>query len=88
MTMRCPECGQTAHTRSSEYLSPVTKLSYYQCKNIYCSCTFNTMESLNRVICKTTKQADETSQLTLPKLPQTIGRYGNSCKLKDRHQQP
>lgn len=88
MTMRCPECGQPSNTRSSEYLSPVTKLTYYQCKNIYCSCTFNTMESLNRIICKTSKIITEPSPAVLPRLPQTIGRYGNSFKRKDRHQQP
>ncbi len=88
MSMRCPECGQVANTRSSEYLSPVTKLSYYQCKNIYCSCTFTTLESLNRVICKMVRQTEEPSPAPVPKLPQTIGRYGDSCKLKDRHQQP
>lgn len=88
MTMRCPECGQQSNTRSSQYLSSTVKLSYYQCKNIHCSCTFNTMESLNRIICKTALQPEETVAVPALQPPRNLGRYGDSFKLKDRHQQP
>nr|WP_074168112.1 ogr/Delta-like zinc finger family protein [Candidatus Arsenophonus triatominarum] len=37
--MRCPVCKNTAHTRTSRYLTNKTKESYYQCQNIRCSCT-------------------------------------------------
>ncbi|WP_072009452.1 ogr/Delta-like zinc finger family protein [Buttiauxella noackiae] len=88
MAMKCPECGKLAHVRSSGYLSPTVKLIYYQCQNLYCSCTFNTMESLNRVLCKMAREVDEPETQPVPKLPQNLGRYGDSFKLKDRHQQP
>lgn len=48
--MCCPVCKNTAHTRTSRYLTNKTKESYYQCQNIRCSCTFKTLESLARII--------------------------------------
>jgi hypothetical protein len=48
--MHCPLCGHVAHTRSSRYLSESTKERYHQCRNINCSCTFATHESVARVI--------------------------------------
>ncbi|MFS1562672.1 MAG: ogr/Delta-like zinc finger family protein [Candidatus Arsenophonus phytopathogenicus] len=48
--MRCPVCKNTAHTRTSRYLTNKTKESYYQCQNIRCSCAFKTLESLARII--------------------------------------
>lgn len=50
--MRCPICNKPAHTRTSRYLTKTTKETYYQCQNITCSCTFKTIESLDRVISK------------------------------------
>lgn len=50
--MHCPLCGHVAHTRSSRYLSESTKERYHQCRNINCSCTFATHESVARVIVK------------------------------------
>lgn len=48
--MHCPLCGSVAHTRSSKYLTESTKERYHQCRNINCSCTFVTNESVARVI--------------------------------------
>lgn len=48
--MHCPLCGSVAHTRSSRYLNESTKERYHQCRNINCSCTFATHESVARVI--------------------------------------
>jgi len=48
--MHCPVCRHAAHARSSRYLSEKTKERYYQCRNINCSCTFVTMESVERHI--------------------------------------
>jgi transcriptional regulator NrdR family protein len=50
--MNCPLCGSVAHTRSSRYLTDATKERYHQCRNINCSCTFATHESVARVIVK------------------------------------
>lgn len=49
----CPECKQAAHARTSRYLSENTKERYHQCTNINCSCTFVTMESVERFIVTT-----------------------------------
>ncbi|MBS0909193.1 MULTISPECIES: ogr/Delta-like zinc finger family protein [Tatumella] len=48
--MRCPHCKHSSHTRSSRYLSDDTKETYYQCQNIFCSCTFKAIERVVRVI--------------------------------------
>ncbi|EOC1312479.1 DNA-binding transcriptional regulator [Cronobacter turicensis] len=48
----CPECLHPAHARTSRYLSKNTKERYHQCTNINCSCTFVTMETVDRFIVK------------------------------------
>ncbi|MBF1996614.1 ogr/Delta-like zinc finger family protein [Serratia symbiotica] len=48
----CPECGQAAHTRSSNYITNTTKERYNQCTNINCGCTFVSHETFTRVISK------------------------------------
>ncbi|EPF2286752.1 DNA-binding transcriptional regulator [Klebsiella oxytoca] len=49
----CPKCQHAAHARTSRYLSENTKERYHQCTNINCSCTFVTMESVERFIVTT-----------------------------------
>ncbi|MEO3990237.1 ogr/Delta-like zinc finger family protein [Pseudocitrobacter cyperus] len=46
----CPKCQHVAHARTSRYLSENTKERYHQCTNISCSCTFVTMEAVDRFI--------------------------------------
>ncbi|MCE9873999.1 DNA-binding transcriptional regulator [Hafnia alvei] len=46
----CPQSQHAAHARTSRYLSENTKERYHQCTNINCSCTFVTMESVERFI--------------------------------------
>ncbi|MNB71231.1 DNA-binding transcriptional regulator [compost metagenome] len=58
----CPECNQAAHARTSRYLSANTKERYHQCTNINCSCTFVTMESVERFIVTSGGVAPEPSQ--------------------------
>ncbi|TYL43727.1 MULTISPECIES: ogr/Delta-like zinc finger family protein [Dickeya] len=48
--MRCPLCGQAAHTRSSHEVTSHTKERYNQCTNINCGHTFITMETFIRSI--------------------------------------
>ena len=48
--MRCPVCQHNSHTRTSRYLTETAKEIYYQCRNIECSCTFKTIESLDKLI--------------------------------------
>ncbi|STI65031.1 activator encoded in prophage CP-933I [Escherichia coli] len=32
MALKCPECGTTAHARTSAYEAPSVKRSWYQCQ--------------------------------------------------------
>ncbi|WP_072082284.1 DNA-binding transcriptional regulator [Yersinia aldovae] len=46
----CPLCRESAHARSSRYLSENTKERYHQCQNINCGHTFKTMETFESSI--------------------------------------
>ncbi|MEZ7210819.1 transcriptional regulator [Pantoea ananatis] len=50
--MKCPLCGNAAHTRSSFQVSATTKERYNQCQNINCSCTFKSHETVSEIIMK------------------------------------
>lgn len=54
--MRCPNCGQAAHVRTSKYMSENVKESYLQCQNVYCSTTFKTHESIFEIIRSPTEE--------------------------------
>ena len=42
----CPSCGHVAHTRRAHFMDDGTKIMIAQCRNIYCSATFEASESL------------------------------------------
>lgn len=91
MALKCPECGQVAHTRTSSYEAPSVKRTWYQCRNLDCSCTFTALESVEKIIMKPLKPvaAEPEPQSDVPVLqPQTLGRYGSAYTHKDRHAQP
>ena len=90
MAMKCPECGTTAHTRTSEYQTGTLKKTWYQCRNIECSCTFTTLESLDAIIMKPQKTAvvAEPAEEAPARLPQTLNRYGAASKLSNRQHIP
>ena len=44
--MRCPLCNTAGHTREAAYLEDGSKEMIVQCRNVYCSATFVTNESL------------------------------------------
>ena len=46
----CPFCRHASHARTSSYLSENVKRRYHQCRNIECSATFRTTESVDGVI--------------------------------------
>ncbi|MEG3690421.1 ogr/Delta-like zinc finger family protein [Escherichia coli] len=46
----CPSCGHVAHTRRAHFMDDGTKIMIAQCRNIYCSATFKTHESICAVI--------------------------------------
>lgn len=48
--MHCPFCRNSAHSRTSRYLSDSVKHRYYQCQNVLCSATFRSMESVESII--------------------------------------
>lgn len=52
MALKCPECGTTAHARTSAYEASSVKRSWYQCQNLECSCTFTALESVDTIIMK------------------------------------
>ncbi len=91
MALKCPECGTTAHTRTSAYESATVKRTWYQCTNLDCSCTFTALESVEKIIMKPQKPAESepaAEPLSAARQPQTLGRYGDACTLRDRHAQP
>ncbi|WP_420837713.1 ogr/Delta-like zinc finger family protein [Arsenophonus endosymbiont of Bemisia tabaci] len=48
--MRCPVCKNTAHIRTSRYLTNKTKEFYYQCQNIAKRLNFDyTILSANKI---------------------------------------
>ncbi|WP_391488035.1 ogr/Delta-like zinc finger family protein [Leclercia tamurae] len=58
--MRCPFCQNAAHVRTSRYLSDTVKQSYHQCVNVFCSASFRTLESLDKVISQPAEKEEET----------------------------
>ncbi|ERK06817.1 Phage late gene regulator [Pantoea sp. AS-PWVM4] len=91
MALKCPECGTTAHTRTSAYESASVKRIWYQCTNLDCSCTFTALESVEKIIMKPQKPAEsesKTETLSAARQPQTLGRYGSASKLSNRQQSP
>jgi len=91
MALKCPECGTTAHTRTSAYESATVKRTWYQCTNLDCSCTFTALESVEKIIMKPQKPAESepaAATLSAVRQPQTLGRYGDACTRRDRHAQP
>ncbi|WBW60870.1 ogr/Delta-like zinc finger family protein [Klebsiella electrica] len=90
MALQCPECQGIAHSRSSFYPAPSVKRTYYQCKNLECSCTFTALESVDTIITRPTKVEvkDETPVEAPEKPAQTLGKYGTASKLTNRQQIP
>ncbi|WP_455852798.1 ogr/Delta-like zinc finger family protein [Pantoea endophytica] len=88
MAMKCPECSMTAHTRTSEYQTGTLKKTWYQCRNIDCSCTFTTLESLDTIIMKPQKAAEDVPEKESPPPRQTLNRYGSASRLSNRQNAP
>lgn len=91
MALKCPECGTTAHTRTSAYESATVKRTWYQCQKLDCSCTFTALESVEKIIVKPQKPAEPApaaETLSAARQPQTLGRYGSASRLSSRQQPP
>lgn len=90
MALQCPECGTISHARSSFYEAPSIKRTYYQCKNLECSCTFTALESVDTIIARPNKveTKDETASEQSEKSAQTLGKYGAASRLSNRQQIP
>lgn len=50
VTRTCPHCKCEARARSSEQLTPLTKLIWYQCRNLDCGHTFRATEEITHSI--------------------------------------
>ncbi|EFH4083196.1 ogr/Delta-like zinc finger family protein [Escherichia coli] len=90
MALQCPECGAISHARSSFYEAPSIKRTYYQCKNLECSCTFTALESVDTIIARPNKveTKDETESEQSEKPAHTLGKYGAASRLSNRQQIP
>ncbi|EFH9209866.1 ogr/Delta-like zinc finger family protein [Escherichia coli] len=90
MALQCPECGAISHARSSFYEAPSIKRTYYQCKNLECSCTFTALESVDTIIARPNKvdTKDETASEPSEKSAHTLGKYGAASRLSKRQQIP
>jgi len=90
MALKCPECESIAHTRTSAYEAPSVKRTWYQCTNLNCSCTFTALESVEKIIVKPHKPADEPDAVedSPQRTPQSLNRYGAASKLSSRQQVP
>ncbi|EAA8829457.1 ogr/Delta-like zinc finger family protein [Salmonella enterica] len=89
MALKCPECGTTAHARTSAYEAPSVKRSWYQCQNLECSCTFTALESVDTIIMKPRRNEQESDEPEEPeKQKKTLNRYGSASKLSNRQQIP
>lgn len=90
MALQCPECGAISHARSSFYEAPSIKRTYYQCKNLECSCTFTALESVDTIIARPNKVEvkDESAAEQPEKLGHTLGKYGAASRLSNRQQIP
>ncbi|ELN3692316.1 ogr/Delta-like zinc finger family protein [Escherichia coli] len=90
MALQCPECGAISHARSSFYEAPSIKRTYYQCKNLECSCTFTALESVDMIIARPNKVEvkDEAAAEQPEKPAHTLGKYGAASKLSRRQQIP
>ena len=64
--MRCPFCRNAAHARTSRYLSDTVKQTYHQCVNVFCSASFRTLESLDKVISPPAEKEEEAPAQVTP----------------------
>lgn len=91
MALKCPECGSISHARTSAYEAPSVKRTWYQCRNLECSCTFIALESVERIMMKPQKVTDRENageQEIAERQAQTLNRYGSASKLSRRQQVP
>lgn len=61
MSMPCPECGETAHIRTSRPMSALTREQYLHCTNERCQHVFVAMLSITRTVGETLLPKDERS---------------------------
>lgn len=89
MALKCPECSAVAHARTSAYESATVKRTWYQCRNIDCSCTFTSLESVEKIIMKPSRTEDAEQLPETPvKKAHILNRYGSNSNLSRRQQIP
>ncbi|BEN31775.1 hypothetical protein SMKC034_29910 [Serratia marcescens] len=73
--MRCPLCTHASYTRTSRYITERTKEAYYQCQSLTCSCTFKTVESVDKILCQPIQAQPADENALPPPEKQTLNRY-------------
>lgn len=74
--MRCPLCTYASYTRTSRYINR-TKEAYYQCQNLGCSCTFKTVERVNKILSQPRQAQTADGNDLPPPEKQTLNRYSH-----------
>jgi hypothetical protein len=62
-------------TRTSRYITERTKEVYYQCKSLTCSCTFKTVESVDKILCQPIQAQPVDENALPPPKKRTLNRY-------------
>ncbi|AKE12632.1 DNA-binding transcriptional regulator [Serratia liquefaciens] len=83
--MRCPLCTHSSYTRTSRYVTEQTKEAYYQCQNIVCSCTFKTVESVDKILCQPIQAETVTGDDLPPPEKRTLNRYRRYSRNQTLH---
>lgn len=52
MSIRCPNCKNSSHVKSSREIAPGLVERYMQCQNLECSATFRTAEQFVNFVSK------------------------------------
>ncbi|MBX9331190.1 ogr/Delta-like zinc finger family protein [Serratia sp. IR-2025] len=73
--MRCPLCTHASYTRTSRYITEQTKEAYYQCQSLTCSCTFKTVESVDKILCQPIQAQPVDENALPPPEKRTLNRY-------------
>lgn len=73
--MRCPLCTHASYIRTSRYITEKTKEAYYQCQSLTCSCTFKTVESVDKILCQPVQAQTASESSQPPPEKRILNRY-------------
>ncbi|MBO2007149.1 ogr/Delta-like zinc finger family protein [Serratia marcescens] len=73
--MRCPLAHSPRLYCTSRYITERTKEAYYQCQSLTCSCTFKTVESVDKILCQPIQAQPVDENALPPPEKRTLNRY-------------